>query len=61
MGRKKLTSIAPDFINFNIKVPKELKEKFVSLARRNESDASKEVRRFMKSFCDKREAKDEND
>jgi len=58
MGRKKLTSITPDYINFNIKVPKELKEKFVSLARQNESDASKEVRRFMKSFCDKKEVQD---
>jgi len=59
MGRKKLTSIAPDFINFNIKVPKELKEKFVSLARQNESDASKEVRKFMQAFCDKEELQDD--
>jgi len=60
MGRKKLTSITPDYINFNIKVPKELKEKFVSLARQNESDASKEVRKFMQAFCENKEAQDEN-
>jgi len=59
MERKKLTSIIPDYVNFNVKVSKELKERFVSLTRQNESDASKEIRKFMKAFCENKEAKDD--
>jgi len=40
------------FVNFNIKTPAELRERFVAETKKAGSDASKEVRRFMKSFCD---------
>jgi len=49
------------FVNFNIKTPAELRERFVAETKKAGSDASKEVRKFMQAFCDNKEAKDEHD
>jgi len=42
-----------NMVIFNIKVEDELKERFLRVAKENDTDGSKEVRKFMKEYLSK--------
>lgn len=40
-------------INFTIRIEKDLKQRFISVCKANETDASKEMRKFIKDYLSK--------
>lgn len=45
-------------VTCNFKAEKDLWEQFKAIARRNDSDASKEIRKFMKSYIKRNASKE---
>jgi antitoxin component of RelBE/YafQ-DinJ toxin-antitoxin module len=39
-------------VNFTIRIDKELKDRFVKVCKQNDTDSSKEIRRFVKTFLE---------
>lgn len=50
---KRKTQKDQDFVRLNINMPKDLKERFIAVAKANETDSSKLVRVWIKDYLSK--------
>ena len=47
---KRKTQKEQDFVKLNINLPRDLKERFIAVAKANETDSSKLIRQFIKDY-----------
>ena len=50
---KRKTQKDMDFVRLNINLPKNIKERFIAVAKANETDSSKLIRQFIKDYLAK--------
>lgn len=50
---KRKTQEDMNFVRLNINLPKDIKERFIAVAKANETDSSKLIRQFIKDYLAK--------
>ena len=51
--KKRITQKDKDYVRLNINLPRDLKERFITVAKANETDSSKLMRLWIKDYLSK--------